>query len=1485
MDFLIDVANAVLEVSGIKEKVGRSEQMIRLKRRFKLDDIESLKKFEDVYAYALVEYAFDVDGQCKPGELIAFFKLKEVREVFQAAYRENNPGVWLNKGQAIARYKLGDQLPQLDPQRELGTFAAVFFEVVNQTRSPKEIRQEQKLDSLARSLQTIQTQIQQLPSLEAINQRVNQLAGAETLSLPAAAQMSNAMDLAHRLGEWFEVLEYERDPDYEVWATNHFEWAIDFPVTRRRFSRTLVRGVAGEVDMADLQDFGRAIAAANADEGWLVGNRRVSKAARRAVQEEATYADISCYTFDELLDEDADFSKYLDWLETEIKAKGVDVGYLPLACRKDDLDPVSQRKIGVSTYGEEDGWIDGYVDMWLDDPAKEHLSVLGEFGTGKTWFALHYAWVALQRYREAKRRGTERPRIPVVVPLRDYAKAVTVESLFSEFFFRKHEILKNYSVFEQLNRMGKLLLIFDGFDEMAARVDRQSMIDNFWELAKVVVPGAKAILTCRTEHFPDAMQGRQLLSAELESSTANLTGETPQFEVLDLEKFDNEQIATLLKQKASEVTVQMVMENSQLLDLARRPVMVELILEALPDIEAGKPVDMARVYLYAVTKKMERDISNERTFTSMADKLYFLCELSWEMLSTNQMSLNYRAFPERLQQMFSDRVKEEKELDHWRYDMMGQTMLIRNSEGDYSPAHRSLLEFFVAYKIVASLGVMAEDFIAVSQQQLYLDEALPSQEYTWDGYFRRECDNKGVPVKIAWLSDFIAAEFDELFLLLGRAKLAKAVLDLAHPMLAEKGIVKKLLPLLQATASKMMKEVGYLGGNVAQLMLTKTPHALMNADLQGVKVKGVNFDNTYLRRINLQGVQFSEATFPKILGSIGSVAYSPCGTHIAIGDRTGSVQILDLATEKVVSFCLGHTSGISSIAYSPDGKQLASGSFDLTVKLWNPETGKCIRTLTDHCNWVRSVVYSPGGKQLASGSDDKTVKLWDTKSGNCIHTLNGHEERVRTVAFNYDGKQLASGSDDSTIRIWSTTSGQCINILKSHSSWVRAVAYSPDGKQLASGSYDQSVKLWNPISGNCLHTLKGYIDGLRSLTYSPDGQQLATGSYDKVLKIWTTNSYSCTHNLKGHDSWIRSVVYSPDGQQLATGSDDKTVKLWNPETGECVRTLGGYENGVRSVVYRSDGKQLASGNYDKTVKLWNTETGECIQTLEGHESWVWSVVYHPNSKQLASSSSDKTVKLWNLETGECSRTLEGHEDWVLSVVYSPDGQRLATSSSDKTVKLWNTETGECIQTLEGHESWVRSVMYHPNGQQLATSSSDTTVKLWNTETGECIKTLEGHKKGVRSVIYSPNGQQLVTGSSDKTVKLWNTETGECIQTLEGHKNGVRSMVYRPDGRQIATGSYDTSVKLWNPETGECIRTLQGHENWVYSVVYSSDSQQLASGSYDNTIRIWDVNTGECLRVIGDHVCEGLNITGTIGLSPGQRTALKLMGAVDHGEEG
>ena len=1241
-----------------------------------------------------------------------------------------------------------------------------------------------------------------------------------------------------------------------------------------------MRGIDGEVGLKDVQSLQQAVAEQHTDEGWLVSARRVSRAAREAM-ERAENRQLGCFTLDELLDQEADFSSYLDWLEAEIRRRQIDQKYVPLACTKEEFDPDSQRRIGVSRYDERDGWIEGYVDLWLDDPAKEHLSILGEFGTGKTWFALHYAWQALERYRAAQKRGVERPRLPLVIPLRDYAKAVSVESLFSEFFFRKHEIpIPGYSAFEQLNRMGKLLLIFDGFDEMAARVDRQQMINNFWELAKVVVPGAKVILTCRTEHFPEAQEGRALLNAELQASTKDLTGETPQFEVLELEKFDDVQIRQVLSLQTSPATVEQILTNPQLVDLASRPVMTELILEALPDIEAGKPVDMSRIYLYAVRRKMERDIKEERTFTSLAEKLYFLCELSWEMLSTDRMSINYREFPDRIRKLFGAAVQEEKDLDHWHYDMMGQTMLIRNADGDYMPAHRSLLEFFVAYKFAAELGAMAPDFLELAQMQSCLDTNAEPQDYTWSGYFRREIDQAGQSMAIPQLRIFIPEQLDTLQNTVGKEIVARAVSDLIISMLAPaKETCKRLLETIQATRGKTEKGNGYLGGNLATLAVNLDKSALEKQDLSEVNLWGANFVSANLRQTNLSKANLRNATFPQVFGAVFSVTFSPDGRLIVTGGADCEINLWTAEGGQLVSKYEGHTDWIRSIDFSKDGEVLASGSFDQTVKVWNLNTKNCFRTLQVGVGRVNSVAFGVDGSVLAVGGDSQDIEIWDIHTGKLIIKLDGHIGRVESVVISHDGEFLASGSSDQTIRLWHVKTGKCLRILEGHISAVRSVSFSPNTNLLASCSYDNTVRLWDSQTGVCLNTLEGHTKRLRSVTFSPDGCLLASCGFDQTIRLWNSQTGECLKVLEGHTDWIRSVSFSPDSKTLVSGSDDWTVKQWNIETGECLKTLQGYIDAVRCVALDSKTHILASCGEDSTIKFWNAQTGEYLRDLNGHTSRVNSIVFNNSGELLVSSGYDTTIRLWDVKSGKCLKIFQDHSRCVNSVAFSSDQRTLVTGSADMLIQLWDIDSGICLNTLRGHTDWVWVVLIAPDGKTVFSGSDDRTIKIWDLQTGKCLQTLSGHTGGVNTLAIIYN-MLLISGSDDKSIKIWNTSTGECLQTLKGHTGGVISVAASIDEKFLISGSDDKSIKVWNISTGECLRTLNGHSSWVNSVAISSDMKNVVSGSGDQTIKVWDIEKGKCLKTLINRPYEGMNITGVKGLSEAEKATLRALGAVE-----
>jgi predicted NACHT family NTPase len=64
------------------------------------------------------------------------------------------------------------------------------------------------------------------------------------------------------------------------------------------------------------------------------------------------------------------------------------------------------------------------------------------------------------------------------------------------------ELAGGFKTIRRLNDGRRLLLIFDGFDEMERRAsDYRTAMENLWEIAKLISPRAKILLTCRTAFF------------------------------------------------------------------------------------------------------------------------------------------------------------------------------------------------------------------------------------------------------------------------------------------------------------------------------------------------------------------------------------------------------------------------------------------------------------------------------------------------------------------------------------------------------------------------------------------------------------------------------------------------------------------------------------------------------------------------------------------------------------------------------------------------------------------------------------------------------------------------------------------------------------------------------------------------------------------------------------------------------------------------
>ncbi|TIB14246.1 hypothetical protein E3P92_02034 [Wallemia ichthyophaga] len=244
---------------------------------------------------------------------------------------------------------------------------------------------------------------------------------------------------------------------------------------------------------------------------------------------------------------------------------------------------------------------------------------------------------------------------------------------------------------------------------------------------------------------------------------------------------------------------------------------------------------------------------------------------------------------------------------------------------------------------------------------------------------------------------------------------------------------------------------------------------------------------------------------------------------------------------------------VSSLRWTDRGSQLAVGLRSGGVQLWDVPSGKLLRVLGGHRNRTGTLTWS--GCMLASGSRDKSVLIRDVRvRDHFIRRVAGHRQEITGLEYSPAGDMLASGGNDNKLFVWSTQSFNYIHRYTEHDAAVKALSWNPHHRGILAsggGTSDRRILFWDALRGE-RHSVGDWDTGSQvcKLWFSKNTQELVSThgysgtSHQNHISIWKYPSMSQVSTLTGHTYRVLYLAASPDGETIVTGSGDETIRFW-----------------------------------------------------------------------------------------------------------------------------------------------------------------------------------------------------------------------------------------------------------------------------------------------------------------------------------------------------
>lgn len=1109
------------------------------------------------------------------------------------------------------------------------------------------------------------------------------------------------------------------------------------------------------------------------------------------------------------------------------------------------------------------------VFAWVESDEQQFVLLLGDFGLGKTFLM-----------QELARRMPERlPHlVPMLLELRTLEKARSVDELVAQHLAFSGEKRINLEAFRYMLRSGRVVLLFDGFDELALRVSYDRAADRLQTLLQGLEGRAKLIISSRSQHF---MSTQQVLTALGER--AEHVNSSHLVELLD---FTDEQIREYLirlygnNHQQADARLDLIREIRDLLGLSRNPRMLGFIANLdetrLRQVQAREgsisSADLYRELLDHWFRHEEWRASprGASAILSIADRWRAVRALASRLWHSGETYVAVSDLEEQIAETLGPMADRFLDEDQAAQLVGSGTLLVRDDEGRFAFVHQSVLEWLIAAEAARQLrddrhpvvlghrpisDLMADFFVGLAGRgsatewaRHVLDDPAVSEVMKRNALLTQTRVGVQLATHAQLSGQNLRGELvaDKDF---SGARLADA--DLTSARLLRTDLTDAILQdaLLVGTA---LDQVTLAGADLRGAVFTDA--RLVSTDLAGARLTGSRWTGASLLNVSmdetaLSGPELADAAVvgrdPVVLqrppadSPARGVAFAPDARLLAFG-MGQTVAVAGTYGGRVHRALSGHADTVTTVSFSPDGGLLASGALDNTVRVWRTDDVAVREVFHDPTGHVHAVTFSPDGTLLAAGSDDGRVYVWRVANGTPYRTFGDNGPSVHAIAFSPDGTLVAAARHDGRVQLWNVADGSKGRSLLASQRPVLAVAFSPDGALLATGSGDGLARLLRAADGEVRDEIAAHVRVVLGVAFNEDGTQLATCGGDGAARLWNVADGSLIAPLTGHDDTINSLAYTPDGDLLATAGSDGTVRIWSVASVSRRSTLIGRRNDINDLAVSGDGRHLAVGADDGRVRLWSLADGTCGLPYGEHGDAVFGVGFSPDGRLLAIGGVNGTVQVRRLPDGGPYPSPSGtpHSGPVRHVIFSHNNALLATAAAEGRIRLWQVSDATRLDLLTSPTRTVAGLAFTRDDRHLITAGGDETIQIWNLEDGTWQEPiLTGRTRVVSALGFSPGGNLLASGGSDGTVQLWRFAERSRIATIEAHRGRLYSVAFSPDGAMLATGGQDERLRVWRISDGTEVATLAGHLGPIYDVVFCAGGLIASSGA-DGVILLW-----------------------------------------------